>query len=378
MLTPIERIMDGAVLVAGERIVDVGTRVTVRRPAGATVIDCGDATIVPGFVDVHIHGSGGFTAMDGPDAVAAVSRFIVRHGVTSWLPTLTPRATIAEMTDHIRGVTEAIDRTSDGADVAGIHLEGPFLNPKRPGAIRAEWFHPPSTDLVEELIRAGNGHVRLMTLAPELPRGLDVVRRLVARGVTASIGHSDATSEQAEAAIVAGVRHATHAYNAMRGLHHRDPGVVGAMLASNDVRAELIADGVHVHPTAMRALVQAKGTQHVMAITDAVAPAGLGDGAFEFDGRPITVRAGQATLADGTIAGSVSTFDGNLRRLVTECGVPLADAIAMGSLVPAASVGLAARKGYLSGGRDADLVALDANLQVRLTICRGNVVYDNR
>jgi len=143
------------------------------------------------------------------------------------------------------------------------------------------------------------------------------------------------------------------------------------------VRAELIADGVHVHPTAMRALIRAKGASHVIAITDAVAAAGLGDGRFEFDGRPITVHDGQATLADGTIAGSVSTFDGNLRRLVRECGVPLGDAVTMGSLTPARSVGLAERMGSLSGGRDADVVALDADLRVRLTMCRGKIVFSD-
>ncbi|HEX5415593.1 MAG TPA: N-acetylglucosamine-6-phosphate deacetylase [Chloroflexota bacterium] len=375
LVTPLETIANGAVLIDGPRIVAVGPVASVPLPAGARDLDLGAVTLGPGLVDVHIHGSGGYDAVAGAEAVAAISRYLPCHGVTSWLPTLTPRASLAEMTALIAGALEG--RRTEGAEVAGLHLEGPFLSPARPGAIRQEWFHPPSLALLDGLLDAGLGQVRLMTLAPEREGGLDLVRRLVERGVTASIGHSDATAEQVLAAEQAGVRHATHTYNAMRPLHHRDPGVVGVVMVSDRIRGELIADGVHVDPLAMRALIRAKSPHGVMLITDAVSPAGLGDGDYEFDGRPIRVRRGRATLTDGTIAGSVGTADDNLRRIVRECGASLADAFVMGALAPARSVSLADRKGQLAAGRDADIVALDDELRVRLTICRGQVAFSD-
>ena len=375
VLTPLEVIVKGAVVVQGSQILDVGPASSTRRPAGADLIDLGNATLVPGYVDVHIHGSGGDTAMSGADAIQRISRFIARHGVTSWLPTLTWGDTFDESLEIVRAAAAGCELAGDGAEAAGIHLEGPFLSPRRPGAIRPESFRDPSLVDLEALLEAGRGFVRLMTIAPELPGGRDLVVRLVSRGVTASIGHSDATVDEARGAIAAGVTHATHAFNAMRGLHHRDPGVVGAIMESDRVTAELIADGVHVDATAMRILVRAKGAERVAVVTDAIAAAGLGDGEFSFDGRPITVRDGQALLADGTIAGSVACLDGNVRRLVEDCSVPVSSAIAMATRVPARSVGLDRRKGYIAGGYDADVVALDSQLNVRFTMARGRIAY---
>jgi len=217
-----------------------------------------------------------------------------------------------------------------------------------------------------------------MTLAPELSGGLDLVRALTANRVVASIGHTDASAREATVAIGAGVSHATHTFNAMPGFHHRDPGVVGVVLSSDAVWSELIADGVHVDALAMELLVRSKGAGRVALITDAVAPAGLGDGTYEFEGRPIEVRGGRATLADGTIAGSVSTFDNNLRRVVQGCGVPLQQALLMASSAPARSIGLDDRKGTLAVGRDADLVVLDQDLRVRLTMIQGQIAHDTR
>lgn len=376
VLTPYEDIVRGSVVVSDGIVREVGPASTANVPAGALVVDCGDATIVPGFVDVHIHGSGGDSAMDGPEAVARIARFVTRHGVTSWVPTLTPRATIAEMAEIIRASLAGDRQVSCGAEVLGLHLEGPFLCPKRPGAIRSEWFRAPSVEDLQALLGAGDGQIRLMTLAPELPGGLDLVRNLGSSGVVASIGHSDALGVQVAAAIEAGVSHATHTFNAMRGFLHREPGVVGAVLASDAVRCELIADGVHVDPLAMRLLIRAKGAERVALVTDAVAPAGLGDGSFEFEGRPIAVSDGRATLADGTIAGSVVTFDANLRRIVRECAVPLQQAVLMAATVPARAIGAADRKGCLTVGHDADLVVLDENLRVRLTMARGEIVFN--
>lgn len=363
------------VVIRGDRIEGAGPTVALRPNLSIPTVDCGDCALLPGFVDVHIHGSGGWSVMDGAEAVARISQYLPRFGVTSWLPTLTPRPTLAELAEVMAAVQEA--QAGAGAEILGVHLEGPFLSPKRPGALRSEWFRPASVEELDRILAAGAGQVRLMTLAPELPGGIALVRELVARRVVASIGHTDATHRQALEAIAAGVSHATHTYNAMRGFQHREPGVVGAVLTADAVRGELIADGVHVDPLAMRLLIRAKGPSRVVLITDAVAPAGLGDGEYEFDGRPITVRDGKATLADGTIAGSVATFDGNVRRIVQEVGASLQAAALMASTAPAQAIGVADRKGQIAGGRDADLVALDSDLRVRLTIARGQIVYDN-
>jgi len=378
VLTPVEQIVHGAVAVSNGRIETVGPASAMELSPGTRVVECGDATIVPGFVDVHIHGSGGDSAMDGAEAVGRIATFITRFGVTSWLPTLTPRATIEALTEIIRASLAGPPRVARGAEILGLHLEGPFLSPKRPGAIRSEWFGEPSIHDLQDLLASADERVKLMTLAPELPGGIDLVRYLVAHGVVASIGHSDATGAEALAAVEAGVTHATHTFNAMRGFQHREPGVAGVVLTTDAIRGELIADGVHVDPLAMRLLIRAKGAQRVALITDAVAPAGLAAGAYEFEGRPITVRDGRATLADGTIAGSVATFDGNLRRIVHECGVPLRQAALMSATVPAQVAGVADRKGSLVGGRDADLVVLDADLHVRLTMVRGEIAFDAR
>jgi N-acetylglucosamine-6-phosphate deacetylase len=376
ILTPFEEIRDGAILTSGPTISSVGPLHSIEVPAGTTILEFGDATLIPGMVDVHIHGSGGFNAMDGAEAIRRVGEFIASRGVTAWLPTLTSMSTIRESADVIRACVEGARQDSAGAEAVGIHLEGPFLSPKRPGAIRPEWFRAPSLDDLRALLDAGSGWVRLMTLAPELPGGIDLVRALVASGVTPSIGHSDATYSEAVTAIDAGVRHATHAYNAMRGLHQREPGVLGAVLCADKVRAELIGDGIHVLPAAMSIVIRAKGAMRVALITDAIAAAGLCEGSYEFDGRPITVASGKATLADGTIAGSIGRADDNLRRIVCECGFSLRDAVLMASTVPARAAGVGDRKGSLAGGKDADVVALDQELRVRFTMARGRIVYD--
>ena len=377
VLTPLEVISPGVVIVRDGTIIAVGPDATLDPYLQADIIDCGAGTLVPGFVDLHIHGSGGYSVMEGAEAVRQIARFLTQFGVTAWLPTMTPRPSLEEMAAAMRDALPSIGPANAGAEAVGFHLEGPFLNPQRPGAIRREWFRPPSQEDVVALLAAAENNVRMMTLAPELPGGFDVVRYLAQEGVVASIGHSDATYDDVATFVAAGGRHATHMYNAMRGFQHRTPGLVGAVLTSDGLTAEVIADGVHVHPAAIDLLVRAKGVYRVAVITDAVSAAGLGDGAYEFDGRPITVRAGKATLADGTIAGSVATFDANVRRLVQQQQVSLQQAAIMSSTVPARRIGLWGRKGLLAAGYDADLVLLDADLQVRFTMARGQIVYDS-
>ncbi|MBI3764428.1 MAG: N-acetylglucosamine-6-phosphate deacetylase, partial [Chloroflexi bacterium] len=332
-------------------------------------------TVAPGLIDVHTHGAGGAQAIDGtPESLAKLSAFYARHGVTGFL------ATIAGANESIeRGIGGVVEflrgETPPGAAILGIHLEGPFINPARPGAFRPETIVPPDSTLLERYLDRAAGHMRLITLAPELDGALDLVRRAAARGIVVSAGHSQATWDEMRRAFDAGLRHATHTFNAMSGLHHRDPGILGAALADDRFTAEIIADGIHVHPAMVRLLVRAKRVERAVLITDSVGAAGLPEGTYHFEEMEITVSAGSARLANGTLAGSVLTMDRGVANLVAFGAASLPEAIAMGSLNPARAIGLGNRKGCVAPGMDADLIALDDDLQVRWTMVGGRMVY---
>jgi N-acetylglucosamine-6-phosphate deacetylase len=269
-------------------------------------------------------------------------------------------------------------RPLDGATVLGVHVEGPFVNPVRKGAISESTIRLPSLDDLHRLLDAGAGTVRMMTVAPELPGALSVIEQMVRAGVIPSIGHSDATYEQVLDAAAAGARKATHTYNAMRPLRHRDPGTVGGVLADDRLVAELIADGVHVHPGAMRVLIRAKGAGLTALVTDAIRYAGLADGVYERAGRGrMTVAHGAATLDDGTLAGSVSPMPRNLRHLRDTLHVSTDDLFTMAAAVPARLLDLEG-KGALRPGADADFALYDADFTCQATFVAGRQVFGSQ
>jgi N-acetylglucosamine-6-phosphate deacetylase len=295
-------------------------------------------------------------------------------GVTGFLigvvgtPDALPEAQLSAAADAIEGF-------DSGAQPLGIHLEGPYINTLRRGAHMTSWLRMPDLAEAEQILALTRGHLRLVTLAPELPGAAALIRRLVDAGVTVSIGHTDATYEEALQAIALGATHATHCCNAMRPLLHRDPGPLGALAQSTAVAGELIADGVHVHPAVMQVVVRTLGPERTIVITDAMSAAGMPDGPFEFAGQPAHVKHGAARLADGTITGSVLTMDQALRNMLAMTDVALPVAVGMMTRNPARAAQVADHKGLLRVGYDADLVLCDASLMPQATFCRGRLAF---
>lgn len=341
-------------------------------PPDETIVDARGLWVVPGFIDVHVHGGDGYDTMDAtPQAIHGMARFFARHGVTGYYPTTmsAPPEAIARAIENVA----ATPQPEDGAQHLGVHVEGPFLSKDFPGAQLADVLR-----LADPAEYAGwfeSGVVRLITLAPELPGGLDLIDAGVQRGIEFAIGHSGASYEQVITAADHGARQATHTFNGMLGLHHRNPGTLGGVLTEDRIFAQIISDGVHTHPAMVKLLVRAKGTGRVLLITDAIRAAGLPDGDYELGDQPVTVRNGICRIASGSLAGSTATMDGVLRNVMRFARLTLPEAIPMAAAVPAAAMNLAGKKGALQPGADADVVLLDDEAQVHVTIVCGRVVY---
>ena len=366
--TPDEELRPGWVRISGGRVAALGAG----PPPEAPTLAAPERTLAPGYVDIHMHGGFGHDLMAGRSAVSALSAALPRHGCTSFLAT-TVTATWDQTLEAVAELAQAVADPPDGARPVGLHLEGPFLNPLRRGMQDERHMRSPSAADVAALLEAGRGHVRTMTLAPELPGGTEVIPQLAGAGVRVAMAHSDASYDQARAAADAGARHVTHCFNAMRPLHHRDPGLVGAALDDPRLTVEAIADGVHVHPAALRLLWHVKGWRRMALVTDAMQGAGAPEGLYRFGGREVRVRDGQARLADGTLAGSVLTMDAAVRNMAAG-GVPPREAVGMATQTPAEIAGLEGI-GRLVVGARADLIALDPDLRVAWTMVGGRVVW---
>jgi N-acetylglucosamine-6-phosphate deacetylase len=371
-----DRVASGlTVVLEGDRIVDL-TSGPRELSSQETRVDLTGHLIVPGFIDVHVHGLLGVDVLDGPDAVAAVARQLPQFGVTAFCPTSI--ACSDEMLGVFLASVGAARATAEpgAARVLPAHLESSFINPEYRGAQPLEWlrtYQKTTSEVVSGVSEAKRPQrsfffpeVGILTLAPEMPGGMELVRDAVAAGIRVSLGHSGATFEQAVDAIRAGARHATHLFNRMSPMTHRDPGLVGAVLASDDIAAEIICDGVHVHPAVARVAIAAKGHSRVMAITDGTAGSGLEAGACaRLGGRTITVSPTRdsARLADGTLAGSVATMDQVFANLVSRFGQSLVEAATLCATTPARELGLTGQ-GVIAPGGLADLAVLTPDLRV--------------
>jgi N-acetylglucosamine-6-phosphate deacetylase len=304
------------------------------------------------------------------------SSFAASHGVTGFLLSVTGPDS-GFITQQINAYATIFDNTPEwpGAIPLGLHLEGPFLNPEKHGAFNPDWIHNPGKAEIDAYLQAGNGWIKQVSMAPELPWAEAAAQMLVDAGVVVSLGHSNTTYEKACAALENNFSHVTHTFNAQSPFNHREPGVVGAVLSSDSATAELIGDGIHVHPAAMKILFRCLGPERIVLITDAMSGAGLPDGVYELLNQTVTVINGKATLPDGTIGGSTGTLDGCLRNLVNLVGVSLPDAVRMASFNPAKVIGEDERMGSIAVGKEANLVLLDEALIVKQTIVKGKTVF---
>jgi N-acetylglucosamine-6-phosphate deacetylase len=335
-------------------------------------VDADGARLLPGFVDVHVHGGAGADAMDAdPDALRHMARFHAAHGVTALLPT-TWSASETDLASALKAIAAVTGRVEDGATILGAHLEGPWINAGRCGAQDPAAIRTP--DVAEAGRLLDSGVVRLVALAPELDGAAGVIDVCRKRGVVVSAGHTDASYEQMAAAVRLGVTQVTHTFNAMSGFDHRDPGTVGAALAFPELRCELIADGIHVHPGGMAVLARAKGPDGVILVSDATRAAGLPEGPVDLGGRTAHHAGGAVRLDDGRLAGSALTLDVALRHFGAATGWSWEDLWRGTSANAADALGLAA-KGHLSAGADADLVLIDEDWTVRLTVVGGRIVH---
>jgi N-acetylglucosamine-6-phosphate deacetylase len=373
-LTPATEIPNAGIFIRDGVIEAIGPRQDMTLPSGATEISAAGQIAIPGFIDVHIHGAGGHDVMEGTgEAMSTVARTLARHGTTSFVATTvtaSPDDTCRSVEGIARYITQQFETLQPKAEVLGVHYEGPFINKARRGVHPAEWVQLPSAELLQRFLHAAAGKARILTIAPELLGAVPCIHAAREAGVVVAMGHTDATYEQARAGIAQGARHAVHVYNAMRPFSHRDSGVIGAVLTSPEVTAELIADGIHVEEAAMRLLLQAKGTGCVILISDGLSATGMPDGKYMLGNLEVTVVGGVCRNAEGKLAGSTLTLDRALRNVVG-LGISLPDAVRMLTANPAKLLGIEFKKGALRVGADADIVTLDENLQVANVWTRG-------
>ena len=330
-------------------------------------------TVVPGFIDVHIHGSSSFDTMDAtPEALNGLASALPREGTTSFLATT--------MTQSDEAISAALHNASlftadeTQAEMLGVHLEGPFLSVKRAGAQPVEHMIAPSSELFNKWQEISGNRIKLVTMAPELENGLEFIKDVTKSGVVASLGHTDATSDVVRSAVEAGANHITHLYNQMSPFHHREPGVVGAAFLEDSLQVEIIVDGIHSHPKAVELAYRQKGASGIILITDAMRAKGLPPGTYDLGGQDVEVTHEDARLPDGTLAGSILTMENAAKNMKAMTNCTVAELVAMTSTNAANQLGLV-NKGKIESGKDADLTIIDEDWTVQLTICRGNLTY---
>lgn len=375
LVTPFAGIETGWLYCENGRIRALGFDPAIM-PIAESTLNAHDALLLPGFIDVHVHGGDGHEVMDAhAETLPALSRFYARHGVTSFLATT--------WTDNYERIKAALlmcasamqsGQALPGAALLGVHQEGPYINVSKVGAQNPAHVRPAPRDEATEFLNLNV--IKLMALAPEIEGNHWLIEECVKRGVVVSAAHTSASYDDMLKAIERGVTQTTHTFNAMVGLQHREPGTVGAAMACDELVCELIADNIHVHPGAMRALYKAKGPDGIILISDAIRAAGMPDGEYPIDDRTITVRDGAVRLPDGTLAGSILTMEVALKNFITATGAPLETVWQTSSLNAARALGIANRKGSLEPGRDADLVLLNEDFVVQKTLVGGHVVYD--
>lgn len=375
LLTPRERLMHPLVFVEDGMVTEVRSRNSGEAPHGVRIVDFGEATIAPAFIDLHIHGGAGHDVMRADaDGLARFERSLASHGVGAYFPTTVTApldATLAAL-ENLAGTIEAASSrdASNRAIPLGIHLEGPFISHARRGVHPPANLVPPTIAIFERFWQAARGHIAVMTIAPELDGAVEVIEQATRRGVCVSLGHTDANLEEARAGVSAGARHATHTFNAMRPLNHRDPGILGEVLTNARLSADIIADGIHLDPAIVQIFLKAKGMENAVLITDAISATDMPDGRYMLGEIEVEVRDGKC-LADGKLAGSVLTMDRAVRNIMQFAGWDLQQSVRLASENPARVTGLKTR-GRIEAGARADFVVLNSAGKVMRTVIGGH------
>lgn len=363
-------IVDGKdVLIEGNKISAVGNGLYADN-----TIDAEGNYVSPGFVDIHIHGSSGFDTMDGTfEAINAISKSVAMHGTTSFLPT-TMTEDKSKIKNAIKNVFDNKSRV-EGAEILGIHMEGPFINPKQKGAQDDKFILKPTVENFNEICGQYVDIVKLVTIAPEVDGALELIKYLREKNITASVGHTDSTYDDVALGFKAGITHATHVFNAMKGFHHREVGTVGAVF-DLDISAEVIADGIHSVFPAIRTLIRLKGKEKINLVTDAMMAANLSDGLYQLGGQDVYVKDGAARLKSGVLAGSTLTLDKAVKNILFNTDLTLPESVALASYNSAKVIGIDDKKGLIKEGYDADIIIFDENIEIKKTIVGGKIVYE--
>jgi len=374
LVTPVEWIEAPIVVVEDGHITALRSRSSAEIPAGRR-LDFENLILAPGFIDIHIHGGAGRDAMEADEsALAQIERQLVKHGVTAYLPTTVtaPHEKILEALDGLGKSIAVANKNHGRAAPLGIHLEGPFISHEKCGVHPTKDLLTPSPQALDRFWQASAGTIRMMTIAPELPGAAETIRHAQTLGVHSSLGHPNATYQQAQSGISAGADHATHTFNAMRALDHRDPGILGAVLENDQLTADIIADGIHVHPSVLELFLRAKGADRAILITDAISATGMPDGIYSLGGLEVQVSIGRCEY-QGKLAGSVLTLDRAIRNVMTFAGWQLQQEIKLATLNHAQRLGISDQRGLLATGMRADLVVLTPEGQVVQTIIGGEI-----
>jgi N-acetylglucosamine-6-phosphate deacetylase len=376
LFTPLERIPHPLVCIEDGVVTDISSVGSRELPPGSQVMNFGDGVLAPGFIDMHIHGGAGRDVMDADrDALPAIEMLLCQHGVTTYFPT-TITAPVDRTLAALDRLADAIENSDSAngsrAKPAGIHLEGPFISHARPGVHPPPDLLRPTLEMFERFWQAARGHIKVLTIAPELEGATAVIAEATRRGICVSMGHSDADLAAAQSGVAAGVRHATHTFNAMRPLGHRDPGILGETLMSENLSAEIIADGVHVAPLMVRLFLRLKGPESAVLVTDATAATGMPDGRYRLGSLEVEVKNGMCKVGD-QLAGSVLTLDKAVQNVVKFANWDLAQAVRLATANPARTLALPAKSGMLVPGAIANIVALSPQGDVLKTIVGGHI-----
>jgi N-acetylglucosamine-6-phosphate deacetylase len=377
IFTPVRKCSPGRIVIDGPYIREVGQLEEIKSPEGARRLDCSSLAVLPGFIDPHVHGAGGADVMDGTfESMNIVSQVLAQHGTTAFLPT-TVSSPPSTLTTTVEILGDLISRSFQGASPLGIHLEGPFINAVKRGTHKAPHLIAPNVDLFESWVRASKSSIRLLTLAPELEGCSNVVLSAQRLGVTVAMGHSNASFDEASTAAGRGICYAVHTFNAMRAFSHRDPGIVGAVLADDRIFAEIIADGVHVDRHVVEIFARTKRKDRVLLATDAISAAGMCDGQYRLGQDIVEVMNGICRDREGRLAGSTLTQDTAFRNFAKWTGWAFEDALLGLTLNPAQALNLK-KKGSLEPGHDADIVVLDQQGHVVMTFVGGQLVFERK